>query len=97
MKNFKNKQKYQSIAAIVMLMIASNFGCKKFPDTQRQGEYYAENYPYPSNSGPYDQYLFAAYNNLRAYNVHVAPFFPATSVRSDDADKGSTPSDGGQT
>lgn len=95
MKNLKNKQKYLGIAAIAMLMIATNFGCKKFLDTQRQGQYYDENYPYPSNSGPYDQYLFAAYNNLRAYNVHVAAFFLATSVRSDDADKGSTPSDGG--
>ncbi|MES2275033.1 MAG: RagB/SusD family nutrient uptake outer membrane protein [Bacteroidota bacterium] len=95
MKNFNRKQKYLGIAVIAMVLISSNFGCKKFLDTQRQGQYYAENYPYPGGSGPYDQYIFAAYNNLRAYNVHVAPFFLATSVRSDDADKGSTASDGG--
>lgn len=95
MKNLNNKTKYLGMAAVAVLMISSNFGCKKFLDTQRPGEYYVENYPYPSNSGPYDQYTFAAYNSLRAYNVHVAPYFLATSVRSDDADKGSTASDGG--
>jgi hypothetical protein len=95
MKNLNNKTKYLGMAVIAVLMITASFGCKKFLDTQRQGEYYAENYPYPSNSGPYDQFVFAAYNSLRAYNVHVAPYFLATSVRSDDADKGSTASDGG--
>ena len=95
MKKFSKQQKYLGIASIALMLISLSFGCKKFLNTQRQGEYYTENYPYPGGSGPYDQFLFAAYNNLRAYNVHVAAFFLATSVRSDDADKGSTPSDGG--
>ena len=70
-------------------------GCKKFLDTDRQGAYDAENYPYPGGSGPYDQYIFGAYNELRAFNVHSQSFITATSIRSDDADKGSTPADGG--
>ena len=70
-------------------------GCKKFLDTERQGAYDEENYPYPGGSGPYDQYIFGAYNDLRNYSVHVFPFIHATSIRSDDADKGSTPADGG--
>ncbi len=75
------------------LLMAS--GCQKFLDTQRQGAYTAENYPYPGGSGPYDQFVFGAYNDLRSYSVHVDAFVVATSIRSDDADKGSTPADGG--
>ncbi len=71
-------------------------GCKKnFLDRDPQGRYTSDNYPFPGGSGPYDQYLFAAYGSLRDYNVHVTPFVAAVSIRSDDADKGSTPADGG--
>lgn len=76
-------------------MVLSVMGCNKFLDTQPQGSYTADNYPYPNGSGPYDQFVFGAYNDLRSYFVHVDAFVVATSVRSDDADKGSTPSDGG--
>jgi starch-binding outer membrane protein, SusD/RagB family len=82
-----------SLAAIAM--IGALTGCKKFLDTQRQGGYDEENYPYPGGSGPYDQYILGAYSDLRGYNVHADGFIVATSIRSDDADKGSTPSDGG--
>ncbi len=71
-------------------------GCKKnFLDRDPQGQYTLDTYPYPGGSGPYDTYLFAAYSDLRAYNVHSQFFIAATSIRSDDADKGSTPADGG--
>lgn len=70
-------------------------GCQKFLDTERQGGYDADNYPYPGGSGPYDQFIFGAYNELRNFNVHSQSFICATSIRSDDADKGSTPADGG--
>ncbi|MBH2004887.1 MAG: RagB/SusD family nutrient uptake outer membrane protein, partial [Sphingobacteriia bacterium] len=81
---------------MLVLALATAFtGCKKFLDTARQGGYDEENYPYPGGSGPYDQYIFGAYNSLRDYSVHVDGFVNATSIRSDDADKGSTPSDGG--
>ena len=83
--------------AILAMGILSLFsGCKKdFLDTARQGGYDAENYPYPGGSGPYDQFIFSAYNDLRSFNVHSQSFIAATSIRSDDADKGSTPADGG--
>ncbi len=80
-----------TFSAIMLLVV----GCKKLLDTQRQGEYTADNYPYPGGSGPYDQFVFSAYNDLRSYSVHVDAFIVATSIRSDDADKGSTPADGG--
>ncbi len=83
-----------TVSIIMMGCFAS--GCKKgFLDTQRQGGYDADNYPYPGGSGPYDQFIFGAYNELRSFNVHSQAFITATSIRSDDADKGSTPADGG--
>ncbi len=88
----------QSISKWMLLLLTVTVftACKKnFLDTARQGGYDEENYPYPGGSGPYDQYIFGAYNSLRDYNVHVDGFLNATSIRSDDADKGSTPSDGG--
>lgn len=95
MKKFNKTQRNFGIALMAISLISISSGCRKFLDTQKQGEYTAENYPYPSGSGAYDQYLFGAYNDLRAYGVHVDGFIVATSIRSDDADKGSTPSDGG--
>jgi starch-binding outer membrane protein, SusD/RagB family len=83
------------MALVAFTMVLMFTGCKKFLDTQRQGGYDAENYPYPGGSGPYDQFIFGAYNELRSFNVHVFAFLHATSIRSDDADKGSTPADGG--
>jgi len=69
-------------------------GCKNFLDTQAQGSYNLDNYPYPGGSGPYDQFIFAAYNDLRSFNVHSQSYISAM-FRSDDAEKGSTPADGG--
>ena len=87
---------YKSICIIlVALLTFSTVGCKKLLDTKKQGEYTADNYPYPGGSGPYDTFIFGAYKDLRAYDVHVFGFILATSIRSDDADKGSTASDGG--
>ncbi len=70
-------------------------GCQKdFLDRKAQGSYDQNNYPYPGGSGPYDEFLNGAYASLRSYDVTVMPFVSAVSIRSDDADKGSTPADG---
>jgi hypothetical protein len=90
--------KYKTSYAIVFLfaLITVSAGCKKdFLDRQSQGEYDQDNYPYPEGSGPYDQFINGAYAVLRSYNVTVFPFVTVASIRSDDADKGSTPADGG--
>ena len=76
-------------------LLFTSTGCNKFLDTERQGAYDEENYPYPGGSGPYDQFIFGAYNDLRSFNLHSQSFITAVSIRSDDADKGSTPADGG--
>jgi starch-binding outer membrane protein, SusD/RagB family len=91
---YKSYQKFFFIIAAVLTLCTMS-GCKKFLETQRQGGYDADNYPYPAGAGPYDQFIFAAYNDLRSFDVHVFGFLHATSIRSDDADKGSTPADGG--
>lgn len=86
----------QTIALVLLAGCAVfNSGCKKFLETNKQGEYTVDNYPFPGGSGPYDQFLFGAYNDLRSYDVHGPGFFLATNVRSEDADKGSSPTDGG--
>ncbi|HWB27934.1 MAG TPA: RagB/SusD family nutrient uptake outer membrane protein [Chitinophagaceae bacterium] len=78
-----------------LLMVATTLpGCKKdFLDRQPLGQYTTDNYPYPAGGGPYDQYIYAAYAQMRTWEVSVFGFIGATSIRSDDADKGSTPDD----
>lgn len=95
MKKTTNKIYQVVFLLTVVVGLFTTTGCKKFLDTERQGAYDPENYPYPSGSGAYDQFIFGAYNELRAFNLHSQSFICATSIRSDDADKGSTASDGG--
>jgi hypothetical protein len=94
MKQIVHVRSLSRVSLIFMLLLSAS-GCQKFLDTQRQGGYDADNFPYPGGSGPYDQFIFGAYNDLRSFNVHSQSFITATSIRSDDADKGSTPADGG--
>ncbi len=84
---------------IAMALVTSIFaGCSKdFLDRPAQGEYTEGTYPYSPGSGAYDASIFDAYSALRLYGVHSAGFHAATSVRSDDADKGSTDADGANT
>jgi starch-binding outer membrane protein, SusD/RagB family len=93
----KKNKKIIAIFSSGIIMLAVIFfiaGCKKnFLDRQPLGQYTTGNYPYPGGAGPYDQYIFAAYANLRDYNVSGFPYVGAISIRSDDADKGSTPAD----
>lgn len=95
MKTLNTTYRNIGIAMMGILLISTASSCKKFLDTQKQGVYRTDDYPYPGNSGPYDLYIYSAYNFLRDYNVHADGFVVATSIRSDDAEKGSTPSDGG--
>lgn len=79
-----------SIAAITVLA-----SCKKsFLDRDPQGSYTSDTYPYPKGSGPFDSEIFAVYDILRSYDASGSGFVAATGIRSDDADKGSTPTDG---
>lgn len=96
MKLYNKTHRKIATACFIAAAVSLFAGCKKnFLDRQPQGEYTQDNYPYPGGSGPYDTYLFGAYAELRSFNVHSQSFIAATSIRSDDADKGSTPADGG--
>jgi hypothetical protein len=95
MKQFNQNPGNASKAILALALTLLFAGCNQFLDTDRQGGYDEENYPYPGGSGPYDQFIFGAYNELRSFNVHSQYFTAATGIRSDDSDKGSTPTDGG--
>lgn len=95
MKTFNIEIRKIGYSLIALTLISTLFSCKKFLDTQKQGSYTDETYPYPTGSGPYDQFIFGAYTDLRAYGVHAFGFILSTSVRSDDADIGSVAGDGG--
>lgn len=84
------------IPALLLGLLLFFSACKRnFLDRAPQGSYTEDTYPYPTGSGPYDTYIFGIYSELRSFNVHSQAFIAATSIRSDDADKGSTPADGG--
>ncbi|WP_316734495.1 RagB/SusD family nutrient uptake outer membrane protein [Pedobacter aquatilis] len=95
MKIFNRNKRNIAFGLLAIIAVSTNSGCQKFLDTQRQGEYTADDYPYPQGGTPYDTFLFSAYSALRSYNYISDGFMVATSIRSDDADKGSTPTDGG--
>ncbi|RYZ27689.1 MAG: RagB/SusD family nutrient uptake outer membrane protein, partial [Chitinophagaceae bacterium] len=91
------RTKINRLTTLLFVLAAVVFfaGCKRgFLDREPQGSYTQDTYPYPGGSGPYDTYLFGAYSELRQFNVHSQFFIFATSVRSDDADRGSTATDG---
>jgi hypothetical protein len=95
MKHFNINSSLKNIFSLIVAFTLLA-GCKKgFLDLAPQGQYTQETYPYPGGAGPYDTYLFGIYSELRSFNVHSQAFITATSIRSDDADKGSTPADGG--
>lgn len=94
MKTFNNIYKIGAIGLALTSALTLSSCKKNFLDRVSQGEYNTDNYPYPQGASPYDSFIFSAYGQLRNYNVTVMPFVAAVSIRSDDADKGSTPADG---
>ena len=95
MKPYKLFRSNPLLAFMLVTAFGLFAGCKKdFLDRDPQGSYTQDTYPYPGGSGPYDTYLFGAYSELRAFNVHSQFFIFSTSVRSDDADRGSSATDG---
>ena len=92
MKTITTISKYIAVLCLAGILLPA---CKKdFLDRYPQGRYTEETYPYPEGSGPFDGPIFAAYDVLRGYDATGSGFIAATSIRSDDADKGSTPTDG---
>ncbi|OAQ39100.1 carbohydrate-binding protein SusD [Pedobacter psychrophilus] len=97
MKKYKNRSfiKIGVMATLALIIISS---CSKdFLDRPAQGQYSEGDYPFSAGSGAFDPAIFEAYDALRLYGVHSAGFQAAVSIRSDDADKGSTDADGPST
>ncbi|MCU0333420.1 MAG: RagB/SusD family nutrient uptake outer membrane protein [Chitinophagaceae bacterium] len=84
-----------ALTLLAMVLSVATSSCKRLLDTNPQGAYDESTYPFPGGTSPYDEYIFGAYRDLRLFDVHVWGYLHAISIRSDDADKGSTPADGG--
>jgi len=95
MKTLNKPNKNFCLALVCIAAVSILASCKKnFLDREPQGSYTSDNYPYPKGSGPFDGEINATYEILRSYDASGSGFIAATGIRSDDADKGSTPTDG---
>ncbi len=95
MKNINSNKTWPISFATGLILMLGFTACKKnFLDRDPQGSYTYNDYPFPQGSGPYDQFVFGAYASLRQYGFCGSPMIATNSIRSDDADKGSTPADG---
>jgi hypothetical protein len=94
MKNISIKKAGASAVFAGLFLMAVLPACKKnFLERDPQGQYTDDTYPYPAGSGPFDQYIFGAYAGMRKWGVAAFPLIGSTSVRGDDAEKGSNPGD----
>lgn len=95
MKNIINKKVGVSTVFGALCLMAVLTACKKdFLEREPQSQYTDETYPYPLGAGPFDPAIFGAYSSMRKWGVAAFPLVGSASIRSDDADKGSTPADG---
>lgn len=85
----KKLNKYKVTAILAMLMVFSS--CEDFLEKEPLGRYTQDTYP---AGGGLSSYVYGMYSDLRGFNLHVFAFVGISSIRSEDADKGSTPSDG---
>ncbi len=76
----------------LLLTVLFFFGCSKdFLDIKPQGQLTSDNFFLTSDQAV--QATNAVYNVMRRWEVHVFSYIGMTDIRSDDADKGSTPTD----
>lgn len=84
------KYKISIVLSVAALFVAS---CSDdFLDRKPFGSTTAEDLGF-SDQELYEGLVFDTYSHLRSYDVSALPFVAVTSITSDDADKGSTPSD----
>lgn len=93
--NYSYNFKTGLLKMFLLFFVSCSFmACKKnFLDRKPLGSYTSDDYPYPKGGGVYDQYIFAAYASLRSWGCVGEGYVAAASIRSDDAVKGSTPTD----
>ena len=77
-----------SILTVFSLLVLS--GCSDFLDREPLGRYVEKDIP----AGSFDSQVFGVYAKMRAFGVSAMPYLAIHNFRSDDADKGSSTTDG---
>ncbi|PWJ59632.1 putative outer membrane starch-binding protein [Dyadobacter jejuensis] len=85
---FINKTIKASMAAAIGLLVMA--GCSDFLDREPLGRYTEQDIP----AGSFDSQVFGVYAKMRAFGVAAMPLLAIHNFRSDDADKGSSTTDG---
>ncbi len=83
------KFRFITLATAALLLVSA---CTEVLDRTPQGEYTLENFFQTEEQAV--QSVNAVYNQLRQWQTHVFSYIGMTDIVSDDADKGSTPTDG---
>lgn len=78
---------------LVVMLVLGTFitSCEDFIEREPVGRFTEDTFPV---GGGLSSFVFGMYADLRSFNLHTFAFVGITSIRSDDADKGSTPADG---
>lgn len=88
MKNIFNLKPRIVLTALTFFLGLS--GCEDFLERKPLGQYTTDDL----KSGSFESQVFAAYAGLRHFGVSALPYIAIHNIRSDDADKGSSVSDG---
>ena len=78
---------------VIMMTIAATLivsSCSDFLDREPLGRYVEKDIP----AGSFDSQVFSVYAKMRAFGVIAMPYLAIHNFRSDDADKGSSTTDG---
>lgn len=88
----KNKifSKTMQMAVLIVLSTLLLTGCEDFLDREPLGRYTENDLPV----GSFDSQLFGVYAKMRSSGVSAMPYIAIHNFRSDDADKGSSTTDG---
>lgn len=81
---------YASSVSVMIGMICLLASCNDFLDREPLGRYTEEDIP----AGSFDSQVFGIYAKMRAFEVSAMPVLAIHNFRSDDAEKGSSTTDG---
>lgn len=82
----------KSLAVVALVGVTFLAGCTDFLDREPQGRYTEKDIP----AGSFDSQVFGVYARMRAFGVSALPYIAVHNIRSDDAVKGSSVTDGVQ-
>ena len=80
------------LIALTLIGLMTVAGCTDFLDREPQGRYTEKDIP----AGSFDSQVFGVYAKMRAFGVSALPYIAVHNMRSDDAVKGSSVTDGVQ-